>query len=400
MTSTHKHFGVSRGSVGNMALPLDTLDTKGNRRTCTGNNVHNSSIEWYGYIGEDGTKVKVADLTFCQFCGLNNFPPDRVFLITDKDYPSELVSRLVCYTRQTSYCLKYGIDVRCLHYGGFRINVNLINQDDTDWTPVCRIPTTNAMIAGRTGVHIVGVPTSMAWELNIKGDPHGKYRRSDLLYKIKDATFGDGRKVKVTDTRGATNFYTSFQSNTGIRFNGYDGENTRFLFWKPSAMEKSYGLHAKHDGESNKLYLILSIHREVKRPASQPTYNCYEEREIYRGGAGTKGGSQQNDYGRGSNFSSHGNTFHPQTTGVDSTFPEVEEPVEIIVQLVNNESEEELIHFTRQLQTQVDAAKRAEIEGMEKGWLLRRLEKALAEKNTLEARSKLFGHSEQEAHLM
>ena len=84
MTSTHEHFGTGAGQ---MALPLDTPDTKGNFRTCIGNSAHNSSIEWYGYIGDDGEKVKVSDLTFCQFCGINNFPPDKVFLVTDADYP-------------------------------------------------------------------------------------------------------------------------------------------------------------------------------------------------------------------------------------------------------------------------------------------------------------------------
>jgi hypothetical protein len=425
MTSTHEHFGTGADK---MALPLDTPDTKGNRRTCIGHNVHNSSMEWYGYIGDDGENVHPVDLSFCQFCGRNNFTPDRVFLVTSAKYPG-LIPRLVCDTSKTDNCLKYGIDSRCLHYGGFRVNVNLINQNDTDWTPVTRIPTPKAIAAARSGVHIVGVPTSMGWELSIKGDPNGKYRHSDLLYKIKEAKFGDGRKVKVTDTRGSTNFYTSFQSNTGIRFNGYGGENTRFVFWKPSAMEKSHGLQAAHDGESNKLYLTLSIHREVKKPKPQPIYNCYEEGG-YRGGApqmrgggegtskgggsqmrgggeGTsKGGGSQmrghekggSPYGGGSNFSSHGNTFHTQTTVVDSTFPEVEDPVEMIVQLVNNESEEELIHFTRQLQSQVDGAKRDEIGRMEKEKA--RLEAALLEKSKVDARSKLFGHSEQQQHLM
>ena len=153
----------------------------------------------------------------------------------------------------------------------------------------------------------------------------------------------------------------------------------------------------------------------MKKPKPQPTYKCYEEGG-YRGGAPqmrgggqekggqtrgggqAKGGSSQNDYGGGSNFSSHGNTFHTQTTVVDSTFPEVEVPVEMIVQLVNNESEEELIHFTRQLQSQVDGAKSDEIELMEKEKA--RLEAAIIEKRNVDARSKLFGHSEQEAHLM
>jgi hypothetical protein len=429
MTSTHEHFGTGAGK---MALPLDTPDTKGNRRTCIGNNVHNSSIEWYGYIGDDGERISPRDLSFCQFCGTNNFTPDRVFLVTSAEYPG-LIPNLVCDTTETNNCLKYGIDTRCLHYGGFRVNVNLINQDDTVWTSVTRIPTPKAMEAARSGVHIVGVPTSMGWELSIKGDPNGKYRHSDLLYKIKEAKFGDGRKVKVTDTRGSTNFYTSFQSNTGIRFNGYGGENTRFVFWKPSAMEKSHGLQATHDGESNKLYLTLSIHREVKKPRLSILRQCYEEGGYRDGGSSqmrggapqTRGGGSQmrgggsqtrgggdtvkggqtrgqakggSPYGGGSNFSSHGNTFHTQTTVVDSTFPEVEDPVEMIVQLVNNESEEELIHFTRQLQSQVDGAKREEIEQMEKEKA--QLEASLIEKRKVDARSKLFGHSEQEAHLM
>ena len=72
--------------------------------------------------------------------------------------------------------------------------------------------------------------------------------------------------------------------------------------------------------------------------------------------------------------------------------------MEMIVQLVNNESEEELIHFTRQLQSQVDGAKREEIEQMEKEKA--QLEASLIEKRKVDARSKLFGHSEQEAHLM
>ena len=33
MTSTHEHFGTGAGQ---MALPLDTPDTKGNFRTCIG----------------------------------------------------------------------------------------------------------------------------------------------------------------------------------------------------------------------------------------------------------------------------------------------------------------------------------------------------------------------------
>ena len=421
MTSTQQHFGKGAETIG---FPLDTKNTQGNRRTCLGGGINDGTIQWYGFIQSDGIRVDPYKLTFCQCCGEQNFQPHQVFKIMDNEYPN-LIPVLICDTVNTKLCLAYNIDMRCLHYAGFRVNINLINREGDKWVPASRIPTIEAGKAAKVGTHLVNIPTHTGWECCIKGDPNGKYANSDLYYKVECARFGDGREVIVSSKGGTTNFYTPLSSPKPMIFNGYDRDDSRFVFVAPSNLEKSHGLQASHDKQSNKLYLTLSIHREVT--AVEPvyrqskggndeylegSYDMVSDANTMRGGttkgasmngyfsaATTRGGSVQSDYSGGSNFSSGGKTHHSETHTVNSTFPKVGPSVEMIIQLVNNEPQEDLLHFARLVQEQVEGQRRDDLGKLQREKELLEA-KIHLETNRVDPRSQLFGHTTQEAHLI
>ena len=175
MSSTQEQFGKGAETI---MFELDTPNSKGERRTCLGQNTHCPEGRWFGCIGKMG-RINPSGLSFCECCAKLNFQPQQLFEVTEEEYPG-LKSVLVCDMMLTDRCLRNGIDSRCLHYGGFRVNINLINQADTKWSPACRIPTEAAKQAAKVGTHIVGIPTFTGWECCIRGDPNGIYKCSNM----------------------------------------------------------------------------------------------------------------------------------------------------------------------------------------------------------------------------
>ena len=384
MTTSH-HFG--KGIDTSIFTPNRTT-SMGDSIGCIGHNKHNTKAQWFGYIN-NGTRIDPHSLTFCNFCAKNYFTTEQVFEVLDTDYPY-LKPKLVCDTPITDVCLKYGIDKRCVHYRGIRFNVNLIDESNKVWIPTMIIPTEAGSKASYNGVGIFPIPTMCYWEFVVKIDPNGKYNYGDYYLKIKKAQFGDGRMVNVSNKHGNTNIFTPASTNLIINSykTGVAGE--RFFFVSPPKLEIDHGLEAEHNNESNKLYLTISIHKKVMN-------RVLEEEVVYRGGPPKKETSNpfksptigSPGYTGGSNFGASGYSSNLDTHTVDATFPEVDS-IDIIVQLVNNQSQEELISANRIVQAQVDAETHKKISKLEHKRNL--ITKQIDELRNPTDRSKLFGH--------
>jgi hypothetical protein len=257
-----------------------------------------------------------------------------------------------------------------------------------------RIPTEQGASASKGGVGIFPVPSMSYWELSVRGDPNGRFKGSNLYFKVKSAKFGDGRVVKITNQMGSTNFYTPLEGSL-MTINSYltGVQGQRFFFVAPSTLEKANKLEADHNNESNKLYLTFSIHKKVDwNPEPEP---------VFRGGGGYRGiakGATRGSYNGGSNFAASGNSSNVSTRRVNATFPEIEE-ISAIIQLVNNEPEEELIHVTKVIQEQVDGEKQRKIDALlkQKEMIDIQIQELMG---TESARSTVFGQTDQESLLL
>lgn len=389
MSTISEHFG---DGVATTIFSPERKSHMGKLRCCIGKDNMDSSIKWYGYINKSGRRINPNSISFCEFCGENYFKESERFLITESEYPN-MTKNLVCDAPYTDKCLEYGINKRCIQFRGLRFNINLVHPTDDDiWRPTMKIPTEVGMRASQNGVGIFPVPTGSYWEFVIRGDPNGLYSGSDYYFKIKKAVFGDGRSVTVTDQHGNSNIV--IPTNWGqLIINSYKTgvEGQRFCYMAPSDLEKDHYLEATHNNESNKLLITVSIHKKI----------MLDPEPIYRGGSGvtrggsgvTRGGSgvtKGGSYTGGSNFASTGYSSNIQTRKVNATFPEIDR-VDIIVQLVNNESEEERLYTTRLIQEQVDIEKERKIE---------RMRSEIDRLSQQDIRSAIIGHNEQQSLLI
>jgi len=393
MTTFQEQFGDGCKPIG-----LNVPNTKGEPRHCIGYNKSSPYTKWFGWINEAGIKIPADKLSFCVGCFQNYLPKDRCYEVTQKEYPEyvgPMITRhLVCDTPKTNSSLMFGVDNRCLHYKGLRVNVNAIEGEN--WRPVGKVPTKEAREAETKGLLTVPIPTFTSWEMAIMGDPYGEFRNSKLYYKVQEAWTGTGankKPIKVMSKSGNTNLYMPLSGKNPLITNSYDVGEV-FVFQAPSNLEVSHGMEASHNRDSNKVFLTITIHERVAAP--KPVYYPqYDEhmgqmrdggRMRSKGGGQTrgggrmrskgggqmrggrssdlvddcaevsKGGASHSDYSGGSNFSMAGKSSHVDAPIVKDTFPRVMEypPINIAIQLVNNESEEDKIYFTRLIQRQVD----------------------------------------------
>ena len=354
---TAQHYTVDRLGIDDVPL------------FCIGSGKHASFSKWYGLIDTNGDRIHPSRVSFCAACGLHNFKSDQVFEVTHKDYPN-VIPTLVCDTPHTDVCRdQFGIDRRCIHTQGLRVNINAIERDGDKWAPLMTIPTEEGAVASTSGVGIYGIPSMTYWECVIRGDPRGKYRHDpDIYFKVAKAKFGDGRKVSITNHEGNSNFYTPIGGNL-LTINSYKTgvSGQRFFYAAPSKLETDNGLEASHNKKSNILYLTISICRKVSLEEEKDDGIQYRggTRGVARSkgakskGAKSKGGGSSS-YSGGSNFAADGYSSHIKTHRVNARFDEIE-TVDIIIQLVNNQPDEELERLAIEVQEQVDMAKEAAI---------------------------------------
>jgi hypothetical protein len=386
----------------------DLLYGDGKRRTCIGTDTTSSDIKWYGYKKQDngGYCVPCNQIAFCEFCAETYFPANNIYPIND----IPLSKTLNCDTGKFAKCEEYGIERRCMIFQDFRFNINITDPDDKSIFRPTMIPV-DKYDKSKMGAGMFPVPTKSFWELSIRVDPDSIYYNSKYWIKLEEARFADGRIVLMTDQNGSSNIVIPHDSS--IIINSYDNtdESSRFFFDCPSERETEEGLVASHNKKSNILYLTISIKEETKPitiafnddltrggatrsgPTRGPVWRG-SSNEQTRGGSSSEqirsgsardrldGSSSQseidsnqsnhgNDYQGGSNFSANGYITSLTSTKTQSVFKEVKK-VEAIIQLINNETEEQLVYMTEQLQNQVNISngitnpqhqKRAEVFG-------------------------------------
>ena len=349
MTSTQSHFGKGFDSTD---YTITRTDIDGVPLFCIGNDKNSPHSKWYGYI-KDGNRINPSQLSFCSSCGIRNFTRDEVFEITHIEYPN-IIQTLVCDTAHTDICRNnFGIDRRCIHKQGMRVNVNAIERYSDNWSPLITIPTEKGKLGLAGGVGLYSIPSMTYWECVIRGDPQGKYNGViNIYFKLKKAYFGDGRVVSVTNQEGNSNFYTPIGNTLIINSYKTGVSGQRFFYAAPSKLEIDNGLESSHNNKSNILYITISICRRV-----------YIEEEDEDDGIQYRGSTSKSStskYSGGSNFAADGYSSNIKTHKVNARFDEIE-TVDIIVQLVNNQSDVELEMIARKAQQQVDKSKEVEI---------------------------------------
>ena len=362
MTTFQEKFGDGCKPIG-----LDEPNTKGEPRHCLGHIKSSPNNKWFGWVNEAGIKIPANKLSFCFGCFQNYLPKDRCYEIIQEEYPEYVgpnrTGYLLCDTPKTNESLLYGLDNRCLHYQGLRVNVNAI--EGTKWRPVGKVPNEEARKRETMGLLTVPMPTFTSWEMSIIGDPYGEFRKSKLYYKVEEAWTGTGtnkKPIKVMAKSGNTNLYMPLSGKQPLIINSYDVGEV-FVFQAPSNMELSHAIEASHNMDSNKVFITITIHERVTTP-KPISYNSYVH-EVMRSGSQmrgigdvelSKGNPSYNDYSGGSNFSMAGVSSHMDAPIVKDTFPRAMDypPIHIAIQLINNESEKDKIHFTRIIQHQVD----------------------------------------------
>ena len=390
----------------------DDTDETGKLRYCIGSNRTRSGIKWFRYRDIDPNTI-----SFCEGCS-KNFSPSDITEITEEDYPG-LKCRLVCDTSDTNHCLRHDIDVRCLNYRGVRCNVNAINEANTDFRPVTRIPTDNSKLAAEHGALLARLPTHTYWEMVARLDPSKKFP-SNYHLKLITSKFGDGRVATLTNSRGNSNIY--YPTNSLIVMNSYQTGVTgqRWFYISSSEMEKSSGEAPKHEGDSNKLFLKFGIYEKVYRCPSygcsktfikqtQAGRCCVDDSEtmvrsskpkakggrVCRGGGQFRGGGSvskgRSSYTGGSNLAASGFSSHVSTiTEKDAIYQPIDETIEITIQLVSNDSEEMKIAKAQSSYYDVEVEKESRIAQLE------------AELSTLRSQPKscVSGHLDQLMYLV
>ena len=373
-----KDYTVDR--LGIDGVPLFCIRRGSGRNS--GRAKYDANAKWYGCFDSNGKKIPPSDLTFCEACGSRNFKSDEVYEVTDEDYPPINRPSLVCDAPNTDMCRDtFGIDRRCIHTQGLRVNINAVERDGDKWSPLMTIPTEEGKVAASGGVGIYGLPSMTYWECIIRGDPRGKYKNDpDIYFKVAKAKFGDDRAVSITNHEGNSNFYTPIGGNL-LTINSYKTgvSGQRFFYAAPAKLETDNGLEASHNKKSNILYLTISICRKVLLGEEKEEKGLSSDEDdgiqyrggttkgggtskggaTTRGGATTKGGGSSS-YSGGSNFAADGYSRHIKTHRVNARFDEIE-TVDIIIQLVNNQSDEELESLAIEAQKQVDMAKETAI---------------------------------------
>ena len=170
MSGTTEHFG--NGLDLSIFTPRK-LGSKGQLRSCLGHRVTSSYRRWYGCYDSSGLLIDPSKLSFCEFCGETGFSSGEVFLVTDKNYPG-LYNSLECDSYNTKLVTEMIGDHRTVRHRGIKLNGNVIDQDDTVWSPVLLIPDDSSKAAAASGVLRLPLPSGSFWEFVVKMDDTGK----------------------------------------------------------------------------------------------------------------------------------------------------------------------------------------------------------------------------------
>lgn len=317
----------------------------------------------YGLIGSNGMRIHPTLIHFCKFCA-EHIGPEKTYSFNRADYPVSFEDGFVCATNKTHLLKEYGVDLRCVYNGGLSLNVNLVHpKDDNIWRPTMRISSDKGEMASKNGVAIIHTPSNIYWEAVIKGENLGKYSNTNHYFKLHSATSGDGRTITVENSDGNHNIFYRINEDMLI-INSYSkGKDKRFFFATPSNMETSNGIAAPHNGESNKFYFKIGIYKIEEYKVGPAKGNVWRGSNMTRGENVTRGGkmAKGSAYSGGSNFEAEGNSDYVKTESLNGKKILLEE-VNFTLQLVNNQSEAELVQNTVNIQRQITESREEEIK--------------------------------------
>ena len=299
---------------------------------CIGHNVHiNGNI--YGWKRDDGTKIPIQNVSFCEYCA-KKYPQKNIYLSDTKG------GSHVCNTFFTDKLRDtYGIDERCLHYDGYRVTINIVHpENDRIWRPTIKL-NSRPEEAEENGLLISNIPSGSHYEISITTDSH--CYNDDYAFKIESIKFGDGNIVTYSTGPtpiGYSNIRHELKANISALINSYHSQkpNTRFYFQRMTETEEELGLTPEHYNKSNKIFITLGLYKKIEEPVYR---GCSSEGSVMRGGGVMRGGS----LGGGATYATNGKSVKIDTkkeTEKYARYPE--RKTEISIQLVNDESDEQL----------------------------------------------------------
>nr|QFG74379.1 MAG: hypothetical protein [Megaviridae environmental sample] len=303
----------------------ELLNSKNQRRTCISTN-YNFETEWYQVEKYEGHY-------FCKFCADNYFSKEQV----TRCIPTKIIKN--CSTVTTEF-YEHPYNQRYMKFDGLEYNINIIDPINNDNFKPVMIPHDKFPYSSE-GKGMFLLPTNSFWELNIRINPKSFLWDSKNWLKVISAKFRNGKAVKVCDKNGNENFHTPCKDNMGkpltITINSYD-IGKKFFFRCPSSLEEVHDLQALDNLASNILLLEVGIYEMIDITPIPDTVQMRSSGQTRCGG----------NYKGGHNFAVAGNTHNVSTVRLNK-IPKLIRRVKTVIQLINNEPEDELIHFTKLL---------------------------------------------------
>lgn len=311
----------------------------------------------YGIIAH-GRQIPLEEISFCEYCA-KKLPVDRIYKGPKYDIQDQTKQCLhgswyTCDCSYTDKLLKYGMDERCLHYDGYRVTVNIVDPKISNlWRPTTKLAS-RPKTADENGVLISNLPSGCHYEISISTDP--KYYNDKYAFKITDMKFGDGKVVTYANVptqegysnimhhqeKGISTFISSFHSLK---------DNTRFYFQRMTSEEESSGMSPEHYNKSNKIFITIGLYEIIRKPkpvyrSSQVVDDCIEEKCVMRG-------SKSSNVGGGATYSTDGKSFEINAKEAQDTYSKYPiKTTEISIQLVNDESNEQLKEVSKKICSQ------------------------------------------------
>ena len=263
----------------------------------------------YGIIVR-GRRVPLEDISFCECCA-KKLPQDRIYsgkIYDVNEYDEGRIMTYNCDIYYTNKLLMYDFDERCLHYGGYRVTINIVDPVNNDlWRPITKYRNRD-LDAEKRGILFMDVPSGAHYEISIGADP--KYFNSEYMFKIESIKFGDGRIVTYTSDAGPegySNLLHKYNEKGRATINSYHSlrENTRFYYQRMTDRETAMdGMAPDHYNKSNQIFIKIGLYRP-------------KPKEVYRGHCRGGGGEVVSDcaepVGGGATFETAGKSTDIRT---------------------------------------------------------------------------------------
>lgn len=338
----------------------------GERICCSGKQYINPyECEWFGLFKKDtDEKIPFSELTICKHCAINAFSPTETYAVSNEEMKKFMLNynestKFRCDMFDRNSMEKYGyIDRRVSVNNGIQVNINIVNPENPEeWVPAI-IPYSEDTKDKDSDkrLHIALLPSHVGWEFVIKIDPLGMYYEKDYCFKIKKINDITGKEITTTTESGSKDFYIPFNSQFIIRGykTGVSGE--KFFFISPTQEEKIMGKIAEHNNKSSKILLKLEVYKKIFK---EPVYRGLNQSDTLT--RSIRSNQRTRSLNGGSTFSAGGYNPNVNVSYVDAEFKHID-TIDFAIQLVNNESNEELNYAKNLLEETEKKAKKNKIE--------------------------------------